>query len=110
MINDLTIGEIKELQSMLNNSGGNRHPYEIGQNYFIRAVTHHYVGKLVEVFNGELVLEKAAWIPDDGRFQQALETGEYNEVELYPKDKKVIIGRGAILDATIVPKLPTEQK
>ena len=63
--------------------------------------------KLVEVFKNELVLEGAAWIADDGRFQQALENCEYNEVEMYPSDQKVVIGRGAILDAVIVSNVTT---
>jgi hypothetical protein len=90
---------------------GKEHPYEIGENYFIRTVTHHYTGKLTDVFEHELVLKGTSWIPDDGRFTQAVEKGTFNEVEPYPKEKKVIIGRGAILDATTIDfPLPTKQK
>ena len=42
-------------------------PYNIGANYFIRTVTHHHTGKLVQVTSQELVLVDAAWIADDGR-------------------------------------------
>jgi hypothetical protein len=87
----------------------NNHPYNIGQNYFIRTVTHHHTGTLVAVTDKELVLENAAWIADDGRFTQALQTGDFNEVEMFPKGQ-VIVGRGALIDACIIPKLPTEQK
>ena len=109
-LDDLTIGEVKQMQTMFGEKGAEGHPYQIGKNYFIRTVTHHYTGRLVEVFKNELVLENAAWIADDGRFQQALEKCEYNEVEMYPADQKVVIGRGAILDAVIVNKLPASQK
>jgi hypothetical protein len=110
-LNDLTLGDIQKLQSMFNTSACSKnHPYSIGMNYFIRTVTFHYTGRLVEVFKDELVLENAAWVADDGRFQQALEKCEYNEVELYPQDQKVVIGRGAILDAVIVGKTPVSQK
>ena len=85
-------------------------PYEVGKKYFIRTVTHHYTGELVQVYEHELVLTDAAWIADDGRFQSALETEEFKEVELFPKGKNVIIGRGAILDATQIQKLPDKQK
>jgi hypothetical protein len=84
-------------------------PWQIGQNYFIRTVTHHYTGKLAEVHQLELVLTDVAWIADDGRFMQALAKGEFNEVEPYP-DGPVIIGRGAILDASIIPAVPRSQK
>ena len=84
--------------------------FEIGKNYFIRTVTHHYTGKLVSVGEKELVLTQAAWIADDGRFAQAVASGEFNEVEPYPAEARVIIGRGALLDAVVIPKLPVTQK
>jgi len=84
-------------------------PYVLNKNYFIRTVTHHYTGKLVKVYQNELVLVDAAWIADDGRFSESFEK-EYNEVEPFPAGE-VIIGRGAILDCTILKKnLPRKQK
>ena len=74
-------------------------PYKVGSKYFIRSVTHHYVGKLVEVTPTELVLHKASWVADDGRFMNAVCEGKLNEVEPYPAKEPVIIGRGGILDA-----------
>ena len=87
------------------------HPYRINENYFIRTVTFHYTSKLIAVFEHEIVLASAAWIPDDGRFADALKTGNFNEVEPYPMDENVILGRGAIVDATIFNcPLPDKQK
>jgi hypothetical protein len=87
------------------------HPYRVGENYFIRTVTFHYTGKLKEVYPLELVLSDAAWIPDDGRFADALKTGIFNEVEPYPIEEDVIIGRGALIDATVLnAPLPKDQK
>ena len=107
-LDDLTIKEVKHLQSLLRGPDI-QSPYQIGKNYFIRTVTHHYTGKLVKVTPKELVLEDAAWIADDGRFMNALKDGTLNEVEPYQDD--IVIGRGAILDATIWKhKLPREQK
>jgi len=84
-------------------------PWQIGKNYFIRTVTHHYTGKLASVHEHELVLTDAAWIADDGRFMQAVASGEFKEIEPYP-DGPVIIGRGAILDACVIPAVPRSQK
>lgn len=85
------------------------HPYKVGSNYFIRTVTHHYTGKLEAVYDHELVLNDAAWIADDGRFHNALATGEFNEVE--PMIGNVVIGRGAIVDASVFNhELPREVK
>jgi hypothetical protein len=81
----------------------------IGQNYFIRTITHHYTGTLVEITDKELVLENAAWIPEDGRFSNALKNEEFSEVEPFP-DVPIIIGRGTVLDATPITKIFREQK
>ena len=108
-IDTLTVKEIKHIQSLLKGPGESTHPYHVGKNYFIRTVTHHYTGKLVKVTPKELVLEDAAWIADDGRFMNALKEGKLNEIEPFQDD--VVIGRGAVLDATIWRHaLPRDQK
>lgn len=111
-IDSLTIKEVKHIQSLLKGgSSDNSSPYQVGKNYFIRTVTHHYTGKLVRVTPKELVLESAAWIADDGRFMQCIRDGKVNEVEPFHDEDEVIVGRGAILDATIWRHaLPREQK
>jgi len=85
-------------------------PWIIGENYLIRTVTMILTGKLLSVGSQELVLEKAAWIADTGRFMQAVKTGSFSEVEPYG-DNPVIVGRGSVIDATIVGfELPDKQK
>jgi hypothetical protein len=96
-IDELTIKEVKHIQSLLKGSGEASHPYTIGRNYFIRTVTHHLTGKLTKVTGKELVLADAAWIADDGRFYDALKTGKLNEVEPFPGE--IIVGRGSLIDA-----------
>jgi hypothetical protein len=83
--------------------------WEIGASYLIRTVTMIDTGRLVRVTEHELVLDNAAWIADTGRFMTALLIGEFNEVEPFPYGQ-VIVGRGAIIDAVKIPKLPREQK
>ncbi len=85
-------------------------PYKIGANYFIRTVTHHHTGQLMAVFDQELILKKAAWIADDGRFTEALKTETFKEVEMFPPDAEVIVGRGSIIDAVQIKTLPISQK
>jgi hypothetical protein len=112
----VTLQELREVIAWLDSEtdeAGNslRHPYQIGEAYFIRTVTFHYTGKLVAVWPKELVLEEAAWIADDGRFADALESGEFNEVEPYPMKARVIINRDVIVDAIVWKKpLPRKQK
>ena len=84
-------------------------PFQKGKNYLIRTVTHYYTGRLVAIFEKELVLEDAAWIADTGRFATALKSGNLNEVE--PMEGPVVVGRGAIIDASIWKHaLPNQQK
>lgn len=84
-------------------------PYIIGAKYLIRTVTHTYTGKLVWVGEKELVLDTCAWIADSGLWADAVATGSLDEVE--PMGDGKVIGRGAIVDASIISwELPTQQK
>ena len=109
-LDELTIGQLKEISKLVNCETGLKHPYRIGSNYLIRTVTMIYTGKLVSVYKEELVLEQACWIPETERWMQAVAEGKFKEQEPYPKDKQVVLGRGAILDAVEVSYLITEQK
>lgn len=83
-------------------------PFALGTAYIIRTVTHTYTGRLTWLSEKELVHEEASWIADSGRWADAIKNGDLNEVE--PMGT-VIVGRGAIVDATVWNhKLPTEQK
>jgi hypothetical protein len=108
-IDELTLGQIKEIQSMCGNTQKN-HPYKIGEKYLIRTVTMIYTGRLEAVYDQELVISDAAWIADTGRWEQCVKEGTLNEVEPYG-DGNVIIGRGSILDVSIwIHDLPRKQK
>jgi len=72
--------------------------FECGKQYFIRTATYHVVGRLDEIYQKELVLSSASWIADSGRFNAALRTGEFSEIEPFVND--VIVNRGGIIDAT----------
>lgn len=89
----------------------NTKPFEIGKNYLIRTVTMIYTGKLVKVYDKELIITNACWIPETSRWADTIERGIFEEVEPYPVKAEVIIGRGAILDMVKVNwELPTKQK
>lgn len=83
----------------------------LGKNYFIRTVTHHLVGTLIEVTAKELWLKDVSWIADDGRFMQAIANGDVKEVEPFPDGEEIPVGRGALIDAVIWHhELPRKQK
>ena len=104
-INNMTIGELKEIKQFLqmpvHELARDSHPYQINKNYFIRTVTMSLYGKLIAVHDQELVLQDAAWIADTGRFMDALQTGDFDEIEPFP-DGELIVGRGAIIDAVVL--------
>ena len=112
-IDELTLKQIQQLRSIFDTllptdalHVSAPHPYEIGRNYFVRTVTHHFVGTLVAVFPQELKFENCSWVPEDGRFTQALEKGELSEVEPYPRGSRPIIGRAALIDCVVVTWAP----
>ena len=113
-IENMTIGEARAIAALFAGqpvaAASSTHPFEVGANYFIRTVTHHLTGKLIEVYPTELVLIDAAWIADDGRLYDALKSETFNEVEPFPDNRRVIVGRGSLIDAQKIEKLQRSQK
>lgn len=108
-IDNLTIGEAKQLAAMFNQQPAGDSHWQIGKVYLIRTVTMIDTGRLVAVTPQELVLEDAAWIADTGRFSDALKKLSFNEVEPFP-DGRVIVGRGGIVDAVEIEQVQRSQK
>jgi hypothetical protein len=102
-ISDIISGKITMQQALLSAASNTKssdahilwHKYA-DKNVFVRTVTHHYTGKLTHLSDGFMVLSNAAWIADDGRFNECLAKGTPNEVEPYPAEACVAIG--AIVD------------
>ena len=110
-IEDLTIGEARKLAELFYSKTGvvdDAH-WHIGKCYLIRTVTMIQTGRLVKVAEKELVLEDAAWVADTGKFSEALKSLNFDEVEPFP-DGQVIVGRGAIVDAVQIARVPREVK
>lgn len=97
-IEDLTLKQIKEIQRLACCPPSIPGRWQIGKHYFVRTVTHHFLGKLEEVTEHELWFSSVSWIADDGRFNELLKNGTANEVEPAPEGD-VPIGRGALIDA-----------
>lgn len=75
-------------------------PITVGRNVFIRTVTHYFTGTIVLIKGAEIILDKAAWIADTGRFAGAMASGGLNEVEPYPAGTLVSVNREAIIDVS----------
>lgn len=114
-IEDLTLKQIREIQSMT--MGAIQSPdkviskYPVGKNVIVRTVTMIYTGKLQAVTDTDLVLVDCSWIPETERFMQFVENGAVKECEPYPEGLPVFINRGALLDMCELKKdLPRSQK
>lgn len=85
--------------------------FKKGQAYLIRTVTMIYTGEFVRLDGDNIIVKKAAWIPETDRWADSVATGKFNEVEPYPDDAEVAINRQACLDSVAVTwKLPRDQK
>lgn len=104
-INELTIGQAREIASLLGGVVGaearataaKSTPWRVGDAYFFRTVTMHWTGRIVAIHDGYLVLDEAAWIADSGRYHEATTADALNEVE--PAGDGVILPLGGLIDA-----------
>ena len=97
-----TLGEVKKNEQICNSRTtefSNAVGWEIGKRYAIRTVTMIYVGVLLDYNDKELILSNCAWIPETSRWNEFLKGCSPREMEPYPTDKEVLIGRGALADA-----------
>lgn len=59
-------------------------PFQVGESYLFRTVTHIEVGRVKSIKGQFVELEDASWIADTGRYHDCLCDGVFNEVEPYP--------------------------
>lgn len=74
--------------------------FEIGAEVFIKTVTYHYTGRIVDVSEGFVFLEDVAWIADSGRFTEFMKEEkepQSMESELYG-ERIVKINIGSIVE------------
>jgi len=109
-INELTIGQAKELSELFAAKGECiANPFEVGTKYLIRTVTHIQTGLCSNRCGVFVFLTDAAWIADTGRFADCLEKGNFSEVEPYPSG--VWVNTTAIIDfSEFGHELPRSQK
>lgn len=69
-----------------------------GDQVLIRTVTHYHVGRITAITQQWITLEDASWVASTGRFGEALETGNLDEVERFLDP--VWIALGAVVDVT----------
>lgn len=114
-INELTLGQMKEIEDILPQSASVSPvseisaPVIVGKAYLFRTVTHIEVGRVRSVCGNFITLEQASWIADTGRYHDCLVGGTFSEVEPYP-DTTTINAPSLINYAPWDHKLPTSQK
>lgn len=75
----------------------------VGRVVYVNTGLHHYVGELVAVTAQEIWIKDAAWVPQDGRWHEALKSGEFDELEPCPYRGAIPLGRSCLAVATIIP-------
>lgn len=71
--------------------------FTIGEKLFIRAVTYHYVGEVVNETPLFILLKDCSWVAESGRFGECLEKGTISESEPMIQDF-VRVAKAAIVD------------
>jgi len=98
----------KEIKEAILNSIVPPSPFQKGKSYLIRTITMCDVGRCVDVIGNFLVLDRASWIADTGRFNECLiDPSKFNEVE--PFKEEIYINLNSIVDATPFPYALPEQ-
>jgi hypothetical protein len=97
-IDEMKIGEAKQLAKLLGGAGNHDDPWVVGKKYLVRTCTMIQLGELTGVYEQELTMRKVSWIADTGRFHDAISKGPSALNEVEPMGN-CIIGRGAIVDA-----------
>ena len=114
VLKDLDLDKVKNALALIGDpvltttSPSTKKAFVIGESYLIRTVTMYWVGRVKDLVEDVVFLEEASWIPDTGRFMQAVKNGSFNEVEPVGEWN---VCRGSIVDfGEFTVKLPTAQK
>jgi hypothetical protein len=87
----------------------NEEVFAKGEKLLIATVTRYWTGRVVGTRGKFLLIDDAAWIPDTGRFSDAVRIGELSEVE--PVEGVVRLNMDSFVDVvTWAHALPRERK
>lgn len=89
---EISINDLMQLIGSKKQSIDYEIPWEVGEKYLFRTVTHYVIGKVTKSYivgsNVFLNLTDSSWIPDTGRYSDCLKYGLYkdekSEIEPYP--------------------------
>jgi len=110
-INDLTLGQIKEIQSLGFAQNEKINDELLNKKVVIRTVTMIYTGLLVEVTKEEFILTQCSWIPETDRYMSFIAEGKVKECEPFPDELRVHVNRGALMErCELKSSLPRSQK
>jgi hypothetical protein len=56
----------------------------VGQCYYVRTLTDHWVGRLAEIGPHTVTLTEASWVADSGRLSVFIATGRADGMEIEP--------------------------
>ena len=81
-IDALTIGEAKQLAGMFSQVTTTKPMKQVGDKVFIRTLTYHYIGRVVEETPEYILLGATVWVADSGLFTKTIQDGLLSEIEI----------------------------
>lgn len=78
-------------------SAKKEHAFEVGKRYLFQTVTLYWLGTIVGITEGEIVITDAAWVADMGKASSFFGGNDPNESESLPAGKEMILSRGALV-------------
>lgn len=85
----------------------------VGKKVLIRTVVYHWVGLVDSVLGGFVLLKRASWLGDTGRYGTVLRDGwdDYTEIEPVPGDGAALVSVGSVVDCVEwIHDLPRDQR
>ena len=99
-IDELTVGQLREIQKMVGyrvpKPRGEELPFKVGDRVIIRTVTMIDLGVVRAIGRDFFTLDDGGWVASTGRFNEMLSTGKIDEFERAPS--WFLVGRGAVCD------------
>ena len=92
-IDELTIGEAKKIAGMFSeglDSEVSKAMKKVGDKVFIRTLTYHYIGRVIEETPAYIKLGAVVWVADSGQFTKTIQEGSLSEIEIIDVDTYIM--------------------
>lgn len=103
----MEMNELIELLEMLhvvnNKPQKDEDDFKVGEKYCIQTHTNYFIGELVKSTKDHFHLIKCAWVICNNRLNDAMRTGEFDEVNPYLPEAIVMVRKDSCIASLIWP-------